>query len=292
MAKITELFHKYQFSMQQTLRERVCISGIGIHTGNMAKVTLKPSDPNSGRVFLVNGTAVPALWSNVADTKRSTTLMAQGSSIQTVEHLLSVLYAYNIDNVVIEVEGSELPILDGSGIEWAMAVESAGIIVQDEVAEVCKICHTDEVMVGKSIGKYSPHSGAGLTLEVEVNFDDWPDGSGKLQWNSFQNGMDGYFSGIASARTFAFRKEVDYLLSAGLAKGGSLNNALIITPPAEFSTELRLPQEWIAHKLLDLIGDFALSGVRIEGFVSVYRPGHEINNATVAALRSAQTKCT
>ncbi len=292
MAKITELFHKSPVSMQQTLHESVCISGIGIHTGKMAKVTLRPSDPNTGRVFLVNGTSIPALWNNVSDTKRSTTLQIDGVSIQTVEHLLSVLYACNIDNAIIEVDGNELPILDGSGQEWALAVDSAGIKIQDEIAPICRICHEDTVMVGKSIGKYGPPIEAGLTLEVDVNFDDWQDGSGKLQWNTLQNGRNGYFSGIASARTFAFRKEVDYLLSAGLAKGGSLNNALIITPPAEFSTELRLPQEWIAHKLLDLIGDFALAGVRIEGFVSVYRPGHEINNATVAALRTAQTKCT
>ncbi len=262
--------------MQQTIAKSFTLEGVGIHTGARGRVTVHPADAGSGRVFRVGAVTIPARADFVVDTTRCTTLGAEGIRVSTVEHLLCALHGFCIDNAVIEVEGPEIPILDGSALPFAEAIAAAGMIVQDREARIItpeKIEFTE----GRSQYNATHSVFSGYTLESGVYFDNWPEGNAATTEVLPPNSGAAYLERIAPARTFAFRSEVDHLIAAGLAKGGSLDNALIITPPDGFSTPLRLPQEWAVHKMLDLIGDLALVDARIQATIFATRPGHRGN---------------
>ena len=261
--------------VQQTIAKSFTLSGVGIHTGEIGRVTVHPAEADCGRVFRVGAVAIPARADFVVDTMRCATLGAEGIRVSTVEHLLSALHGFCIDNAVIEVDGPEIPILDGSALPFAEAIAAAGIVLQDREARIVrpkKIEFTEGRSAYQAAG-----GGAALELILELAFDNWPEGNAANGGFFTADSGPAYTKRTAPARTFAFQSEVDQLIAAGLAKGGSLDNALIITPPDGFSTPLRLPQEWAAHKMLDLIGDLALVDARIEGIIGVVRPGHRGN---------------
>ena len=263
--------------MQQTIAKSFTLAGVGIHSGALGRVTVHPADADSGRIFRVGKVVIPARADYVVDTTRCTTLGAEGIRVSTVEHLLSALHGFCIDNAVIEVEGPEIPILDGSALPFAEAIQEAGIVAQDKAPRVIRPQRI-EFTEGRSQYIAAAPPLTSCTLDVTVDFENWPEGNVTLSEKSFgQNSGSEYKTKIASARTFAFQSEVDQLIAAGLAKGGSLDNALIITPPAGFSTPLRLQQEWAVHKMLDLIGDMALVDARIEAAIFAVRPGHRGN---------------
>ena len=262
--------------MQQTIAKSFTLEGVGIHTGAFGRVTVHPADAGNGRVFRVGNVLIPARADFVVDTTRCTTLGAEGIRVSTVEHLLSALHGFCIDNAVIEVEGPEIPILDGSALPFAEAIAAAGIVAQDKPPRVVqpeKIEFTEGRSAYTAVAAYSNSE----ALKATVDFDNWPEGNAVMSARLPSSFRVHYVKRIAPARTFAFQSEVEQLIAAGLAKGGSLDNALIITPPDEFSSPLRLPQEWAAHKILDLIGDLALVDARILAFISVSRPGHRGN---------------
>ena len=262
--------------MQQTIAKSFTLAGVGIHSGATGRVTVHPAEADSGRVFRAGGVTIPARADFVVDTTRCTTLGAEGIRVSTVEHLLSALHGFCIDNAIIEVEGPEIPILDGSVLPFAEAIQAAGLVAQDKAPRIIrpeKIEFTD----GRSEYAAAPREFGRLTLSVSAQFDNWPEGNGAIRTEFGKDFSAQYQTEIAPARTFAFQSEVNQLIAAGLAKGGSLDNALIITPPAEFSTPLRLPQEWAVHKMLDLLGDLALVDARIEAFIVAARPGHRAN---------------
>ena len=250
----------------------------------MGRVTVHPAAANTGRVFLVSGVMIPARADFVVDTTRCTTLCAEGVRVSTVEHLLSALHGLCIDNAVIEVTGPEIPILDGSALPFAEAILAAGIAAQSKEPRTLRP-EKIEFTEGRSQYKAVSASSASLELVVNVEFDNWPEGSASsgafIERNAGRYYADqttlAYAKRTAPARTFAFQSEVDQLIAAGLAKGGSLDNALIITPPDGFSTPLRMPQEWAVHKVLDLIGDLALVDARIQATIFATRPGHRGN---------------
>lgn len=260
---------------QQTLRTRFTLEGVGIHSGAWGRVTVHPAEADTGRVFRLGAVSLPAHVSFVVDTARCTTLGVEGVRVSTVEHLLSALHGCGIDNAVIEVSGPEIPILDGSALPFFEAILSAGICGQGGTPRRLRLREPVEVGEGGSLLTAKPADGC--TLEVTTTFDGWPEGSTTLHARLDPEDTARYGTEIAPARTFAFRQEVEALLAAGLAQGGSLENALIITPPDGFSTPLRLPAEWCAHKLLDLIGDLALLDARLNMKLSALRPGHRIN---------------
>ncbi len=265
--------------MQNTLAHSFSLSGIGIHTGTHSTLRVHPASENFGRIFRLGQTEIPALADWVVDTARCTTLGRGGVTLSTVEHLLSALAGLEIDNVLIEVEGRELPILDGSALPFAEAVLEAGIAPQKAPAK--RIGVKNSAAEGEGGSFLKAESGDTLTLTSRTEFDFWPQGWAEM---TLTLSPDVYLGEIAPARTFAFRHEVDALLKAGLAKGGSLDNALIITPPDEFSTPLRLSQEWCRHKLLDLIGDLALLNARPHLVVTAVRPGHRLNVALAQTI--------
>ncbi len=268
---------------QQTLRRSFTLAGVGVHSGESCRVTVHPAEPDIGRLVRAQGVEFPARADYVVDTTRSTTLGYEGVTVRTVEHLLSALHGCGVDNARIEVTGPEIPILDGSALPFAQAILEAGIEAEGCPPRVRTVRESLALSDGTSQASADPASG--LWLEVETEFAEWPEGHAVQRAAIGPETAQDYIAGIAPARTFAFRSEVEQLLAAGLAKGGSLDNALVITPPDQFSTPLRLPGEWCAHKLLDVIGDLALVDARLEMRISLTRPGHWINTRLAQRLR-------
>lgn len=258
---------------------------MGIHSGAQGRVTVHPADVDTGRVFQVGSVTIPARAEFVTDTSRSTRLGRDGAAVGTVEHLLSALHAWGIDNARIVVEGPEIPILDGSAAPFAEAVCAVGVRGQGRPARTISLRTPISIEQGSTRIVAEPTSG--LNLRVCTTFENWAEGTAECRAAFGPQTTERYRTEIAPARTFAFHAEVEKLLEAGLARGGSLDNALIITPPSGYSTPLRLPQEWCAHKMLDLLGDLALADARLEMRVDALRPGHRANVAFVMALPAA-----
>lgn len=267
---------------QQTLSRPFGFSGVGIHSGVEARVTVHPAEPGAGRIFSTEGLSIPARVDFVVDTTRSTTLGRDGARIGTVEHLLSALAGCGIDNCRIEVDGPEIPILDGSGRPFVEAINDAGIQRQSLPARTLRLREAVTVTAGASVLRAEP--AAVLGMRVATEFDEWPEGQAAVTIDGSAGMLQDYSDRIAPARTFAFRREVDMLIAAGLARGGSLDNALIISPPDTFSSPLRVPLEWCAHKMLDLIGDLALLDARLVATIDALRPGHRINTLLAQAI--------
>ncbi len=267
---------------QQTLANAFTFAGIGIHTGTQGRVTVHPGDADTGRVFRVGAKTFPARADYVVDTTRCTTLACEQTRLHTVEHLLSALAAFDIDNAVIEVEGSEIPILDGSAREHAQAIQQSGIIAQGKPPHVLRLEQPLSLDERATTMRATPADT--LQVEVQVDFANWPQGQATRSFRADAGGASDYALNIAPARTFAFRQEIEALLAAGLALGGSLDNALVITPPDTFSSPLRLSAEWCAHKLLDVLGDLALVNARLLASLTLTRPGHAANVKLAQAL--------
>jgi UDP-3-O-[3-hydroxymyristoyl] N-acetylglucosamine deacetylase len=267
---------------QQTVAGSFNLEGVGIHTGAHGRVTLLPAAVDTGRVFQVGDVLIPARAEFVTDTSRSTRLGRDGATVSTVEHLLSALHAWGVDNAVILVEGPEIPILDGSAAPFAEAIHAVGVRGQGKPARTLRL--SAPVTVEQGGVRLTATPAAALHLQVRTEFDNWPEGAAEAEMTLSGATTEVYRAAIAPARTFAFQAEVEMLLKAGLARGGSLDNALIITPPDGFSAPLRVANEWCAHKLLDLIGDLALADARLELRVEALRPGHRANVALVRAL--------
>ena len=271
---------------QQTLARSFTLEGVGIHTGEHGCITVHPADPHTGRMFRVGETQLPALVEYVTDTTRCTTLGVAGVRVSTVEHLMSALYGCCIDNALIEVVGPEIPILDGSALPFVHAIREAGVRAQPFAAR--ELWLDDHTRMNDGASHISAEPCDELALDVRTEFSDWPEGDVAL--TAVVGDSDGNFvENVAPARTFAFLREVEMLMKAGLARGGSLDNALIISPPDQFSSPLRMPAEWCAHKLLDTIGDLALLGARLHLKITVQRPGHRLTVSFAKVLRESCT---
>ena len=257
---------------QNTIASAFSLSGIGIHSGTQGRITVHPAEENTGRVFRVGKVEIPARVNYVTDTRRCTTLGNAGTTISTVEHLLSALYGMQIDNAMIEVEGVEIPILDGSALPFVEAIQSVGIAAQTAAANVMTL--VEEIHI-RGVSEMHVFPSETFSIHCAVAFENWAEGAANPLCEVENPAV--YANDIAPARTFAFQQEVEALLAAGLAKGGSLDNALIITPPDTFSTPLRMPHEWAMHKILDIIGDLALVNAHLCLTLEAVKPGHRIN---------------
>lgn len=266
---------------QRTVKQTLMFSGTGIHTGEPCRVHVHPAAANTGRVFLVHSVRIPARADYVIDTTRCTTLGDAGVCVRTVEHLMAALAGCGVDNALIEVDGPEIPILDGSALPFVEAICAGGLENQRSLARVAQLHTPLSLALGDS--RMEAWAAPQFGIEVVTTFPGWEEGAahGFLVIDS----VGSLFAGtIAPARTFAFQSEVDALLAAGLAKGGSLENVLIITPPDSFSTPLRVPGEWWRHKVLDMVGDLALIDARLQMTVKGTLPGHTLNTRFAQAL--------
>ncbi len=269
---------------QKTLRAPFCASGIGLHTGERAHVKVVPAPPDTGIQFHVGGRLIPARTEFVVSTRRCTCLGLDNARVDTVEHLLSALWGLGIDNAVVEMDGPELPALDGSALPWAESVLRAGLMDSAKPRQLLEVQETLGMRDGESW--YVAVPGEELTLTCVTHFDHPLLGTEAL---TFHPEPQRYLEEIAPARTFGFISEVEALISAGLARGGSLDNALIIHED-RFSGELRLPQECLRHKMVDLVGDLALAGRRLRASITAVRPSHRGNAAFAALLADSENE--
>lgn len=299
---------------QQTLRGSISFTGKGLHTGVHVTMTVNPAEVNTGIVFrridIEGAPTIPALCNYVVDTSRGTTIELDGHRVSTIEHIMSALWTLGVDNAIIDINGPETPIMDGSAREYAKAITETGVVEQDAER---KYYHVTEKMVytipekGVAIILY-PDDEFSVSLHVDYN--------SKVIGNQYAtfNPGDDYAAEISPCRTFVFLHELEPLIKMNLIKGGDLDNAIVVVenpipdeqlehlktlfnrPNIEIKAgylnnlELRFGNELARHKLLDLLGDFALLGVRIKGRVWATRPGHFANTEFMKQLKSTIRK--
>lgn len=261
---------------QQTLREPVSFAGIGLHSGNRVNLTFLPASPNSGirfrRVDLDGKPEIDALVEYVTETTRSTTLGKGNVKIHTSEHVLATFAGFGIDNAIIELDANEPPIGDGSARPYCEMIKTAGVIMQGEKREPYCITEPAEVHAGESSLSVFPFDGLKITCTSS-------DKRGRFtQFFSVEISAETFEKELASARTFCFFEEIEYLIKNGLIKGGSLENAVVIRDDVVLTTEpLRYPEEFVRHKILDIIGDLTLLGRPLWGHVIAVCPSHSLN---------------
>jgi UDP-3-O-[3-hydroxymyristoyl] N-acetylglucosamine deacetylase len=282
-----------QAGRQTTLREPVTVAGIGIHSGSPVTVTLHPAEADTGVIFSRCGFGgradreLSAGFRSVTATEFATVLGDEcGPAVSTTEHVLAALYGLGIDNVVVEVDGPEVPIMDGSAAPFVAAIDQAGIATLSAPRRFIKVLKPVRVGLGGAYGELRPHAD-GLRVETEIDFDHPLIGRQKfsidVQPNLFRREL-------ARARTFGFMRDVTKLWSAGYALGASFENTVVVAESRILSTEgMRFPDEFVRHKAVDAIGDLALAGAPLIGAYRSVRGGHKLNHAVVAALMTDES---
>ena len=273
---------------QTTIRDRVTIGGFGVHSNAPVSLVLHPADANSGIVFLRTGLPggrerlIEAKWSNVSQTELCTVLSdSSGASVSTVEHLLAALAGLNIDNVMIEMDGPEAPIMDGSAAAFVAAIDQVGTITQSRPRRHLKVLKTVRVERGRGFAELRP-ADRGFHLDVEIDFATAAIGR---QRRAFEVGPASFRSEIARARTFGFVSDVERLWKMGFALGSSLDNSIALDGGRVLNPEgLRYADEFVRHKALDSLGDLSLAGAPIVGRYRTYMPGHKTNFLALEAL--------
>jgi UDP-3-O-[3-hydroxymyristoyl] N-acetylglucosamine deacetylase len=267
--------------LEQTIVSSIEFTGVGLHSGAPVTMRLLPAPAGSGIVFRrtdLENFEISAIGRNVAKVSYATSLMRQGVLISTTEHLLSALIGMGIDNVIVELDNLELPILDGSARPYVEAILEVGIRTQRRRRESIRVLQPVEVREGnKFIGVYP---GSGYRIEYTIDF---PAPIGR-QKTCVDLATETYGSAISAARTFGYKADEKRLRDMGLIRGAGPENAIILGPKGPENGPLRFADEYVRHKVLDLIGDLALAGRRIEGHVVAERAGHAMHTALVSRL--------
>ena len=267
---------------QTTIKKSVELVGIGLHKGSPVKLRLEPLESNSGIVFYRSDVdvSIPLIPANVVDTKMATVIGKDGHVISTIEHLLSAVYAYGIDNLRVVVDADEVPVMDGSSASFCMLLDEAGIESLDIPKKIMKITKEVEVKDGQKYVKLSPSSD--LQYDFTIKF---PHPVIQKQEYVLKFTKESYKNEIARARTFGFLHEVQYLRSKGLALGGSLENAIVLDEKKILNPEgLRFSDEFVRHKILDAIGDMSLIGMNFIGNYEAMAGSHELNHKLTLEL--------
>ena len=272
---------------QTTLVKPINLSGVGLHTGVEVNMTLRPAPENTGYIFVrtdLENFEIPASVEYISHCSYATTLMRRGVVLSTCEHLLSALRGSGVDNCFIDLDNIEIPIMDGSSEDFVDLIAKAGIMRQDAARRVFRVLERVEF----------EQDGRKMSIEPSKNYEidcviDFPHPFIERQSLNFvfENGSFG--KEIASARTFGFTHEIEMLRRANLALGGSLDNAIVLTPDGMLNeTPLRFDDEFVRHKILDIIGDFALLGMPIEGKITAERSGHSVHASLMSKLLKAE----
>ena len=281
---------------QTTLGDRIAVSGIGIHSGRPVTLTLHPADAGSGVVFIRCGRngkpecEIRANAGSVTATELATVLGdASGPGVSTIEHIMAALCGLGVDNAVIELDGPEAPIMDGSAAPFVDAIDQVGVVFLAAPRRYTKVLKPVRVAIGDSYGELRPYA-RGFRVEVEIDFAHPLIGK---QAMSIEVGPKTFRRDIARARTFGFLRDVPHLWSAGYALGASLENSLVVNDDRVLNPGgLRFADEFVRHKVLDAIGDLALAGAPILGAYRSVRGGHKLNHAVLSALISDPTAWT
>jgi UDP-3-O-[3-hydroxymyristoyl] N-acetylglucosamine deacetylase len=271
---------------QYTLKDAIDCTGIGLHSGARVSMTLRPAGPDRGIVFrrtdiAGGGVEIPARWDAVVDTRLNTTLGdGSGVTIGTVEHVMAALSGAGVDNAIIELNGPEVPIMDGSAAPFIFLIECAGVVEQDAPRRVIEILRPVSVGDRERSAMLSPGNSFSVSFEIDFK------GTLIEQQQFFGDFSNGAFRrDIARARTFGFEEEVEALQAAGLARGGSLDNAIVVSGERILNDDgLRFDDEFVRHKVLDSIGDLYLAGGQIIGHFHGFRSGHSLNHELLRAL--------
>ncbi len=274
------------FKYQRTLREKIHFEGIGLHTGYSVQLTLVPAPPETGIRFRrtdLKNFEIEALRTHVAKVSYATTLMKKGVMISTVEHLLSTLYGLGIDNLYLDLNSLEVPILDGSCRQFVKEIQAIGIVDQAAPRKYIVIDKPIEVRHADKVAGVYPDRIPRATYIID--FEHAAIGHQEIQ---MELTPESYCRELSIARTFGFVSDVEYLKSLGLIRGGSLENAVVLDPSGIVNNHLRFPNEFVRHKLLDLLGDISLTGHPIIGHLYAERAGHAIHTALVDQIARHQ----
>lgn len=263
---------------QRTLAKKVKVTGIGIHSGKKVTMTLHPAQADFGiqfkRIDLKNSEVLKATAQTVGATENNTTIGEGLNSVHTVEHLLSVLYGVGINNVYIEIDGPEVPIMDGSGASFVFLLKETGISTLNQSKKFLVVLEPVRVEVNDKWAQIEPASK--LIIDSTIVF---AHPVIKTQKKVFEFSCENYMNEISRARTFGMLRDVDMLKRRGLVKGGSLDNAIVLDDFKVMNNDgLRFKDEFVRHKILDTIGDISLLGYEVAGKITTYKSGHNLHN--------------
>lgn len=275
---------------QRTPRKVIQATGVGLHSGEKVFLTLRPAPINTGIIFrrtdLDPVVEIPASYDYVCDTTLCTSLQRNGVKVATVEHLLSALAGLGIDNAYVDVNAPELPIMDGSAAPFVFLIQSAGIREQNAPKRFIRILKPVTVESNGKYVKFSPYDGYKVSFTIDF---DHPVFNDKPQSATFDFASSAYVKEVCRARTFGFLSDYEKLREADLAKGGSLDNAIVVDNYRVLNDDgLRFHDEFVKHKVLDAIGDLYLLGSGLIGAFEGYKSGHELNNQLLRKLISCQ----
>lgn len=280
---------------QRTLAKPARCSGVGVHSGKKVNLTIKPAPDNHGikfvRTDLPGNPVIPARFNMVVDTSLATVIGHDGVIVSTIEHLMAAFAGFSIDNAIVELDAYEMPIMDGSADQFTRLIRNAGI--KEQISPRCFFVVKEPIELkedGKSVGVY-PSSGFKITCTIEYNHP-----LIKRQSYTIDLSEQVFENEISKARTFGFLHEIEYLKRYGLARGGSLENAVVIDKNDVLNPQgLRWNDEFVRHKMLDCIGDFSLLGMPILGHIVAHKSGHAFNQAFLqkffAQKESWETRC-
>ena len=277
--------------LQKTINKKVSCDGIGLHSGREVKMSLLPAPENSGIIFkrvdVVNGNSqIIANYKNVSATNLGTTISNQdGVRVATIEHLMAAIWGCSIDNLMIELDSEEIPIMDGSSAAFIFLIECAGLYIQKEPRKIIEILKKIEVVDGEKSLVIEPANEFLIDLLIDFNHHHL----GQQNFSFHSNNIS-FKNDISRARTFAFERDIEKMHQAGLALGGSLKNAVVIGENGILNQEgLRYKDEFVRHKMLDFIGDIFLAGGYILGHFKGVKAGHNINNKLLHQLFADQS---
>jgi len=276
---------------QRTLKTLIKASGVGLHTGQKVRMSLRPAPPDTGIVFrridLPSPVDIPARAELVGDARLASTLIKDGAKVHTVEHLMSALSGLGIDNAYVDLDSPELPILDGSASPFALLLQQAGLEEQGAPKRFLRVRKTVEVKEGDKWARLEPYEGFRLSFSIDFRH---PAIERTTQSVSVDFAETSYLKEIARARTFGFMHEVEDLKGSGLALGGGLDNAVVLDDQGVLNADgLRFADEFIRHKLLDAIGDLYLLGHPLLGAFTAHKSGHALNNKLARAALADPT---
>ena len=271
---------------QQTLKAPIGCVGVGLHQGHRASLTFRPAPVDHGIVFRRTdiGVDIPARFDRVVDTRLATVIADDDARIGTIEHVMAALAGCGIDNAVVEIDGPEPPILDGSASPFVFLLDCAGVVAQEAPRTTIAIVRPVRVSDGDAFAELRPPGPgtAGLDMALSIDFPAVAIGRQAL---SLRLTPDTFRHELARARTFTLAQEIDQLRAAGLARGGSLESAVVVDQARVLNvTGLRMPDEFVRHKLLDAVGDLALAGAPLHGRFIAHRSGHTLNHRLLQAL--------
>jgi UDP-3-O-[3-hydroxymyristoyl] N-acetylglucosamine deacetylase len=270
---------------QRTLSSSITATGVGLHTGRKINLRINPGQPDKGIIFVRKDypdSPIAASLDNVHDTRLSTTISNGEASVSTVEHLLSALAGLGIDNAIIELDGPEVPIMDGSSRPFVFLIQSAGISEQNHPKRFIKITKDIEVKQNDKWAKIEPFNGFKVSFTIDFDHPSFPR---ETQNSTIDFSTISYLSQVSRARTFGFAKDIENLRKNNLALGGSVNNAIVIDDYKIINEDgLRYKDEFVKHKILDAIGDLYLLGHSLIGSFSAFKSGHHLNNLLLREL--------